>query len=383
MKIMYLIWSLGCGGAENIVCSLALEHSPDIEPVVCCLDDHGYHARLLQNSGIKVLAMHKRRGFDPTVIFRLRSIARQEGIELINSHLWSANLYARLLKFICRIPVVTVEHSVDLWKKKHHFFIDSFLAARSNCTILVSKAVREFYQQNAPKVLQKSRVIYNGINLEPFKSSENIRSELLSHFLPGLEGDENAVLLVNVGRLVPAKNQAELVRLTQTLVARGRNIFTVIVGDGPLRGELEKQIAETGMQQRVWLAGVRDDVPLILKSCDLYVMTSSWEGLPLVILETMSAGTPPVFYDVGGTSEVVRDGLDGIKIASGDFASMAAAVDRLITDPDQIKGLKCNMQVRGVDSFDTKRMVAEYEALFRSVIKLSKKTVLEAAPDYL
>lgn len=364
MKVMYLIWSLGCGGAEKVVCSLALEHGPDIEPMVCCLDDPGYHAQRLREAGIKVLALNKRRGFDPGVVFRLRSLVRREGIDLINSHLWSANLYARLLGTVCPTPVVAVEHNVDLWKKGHHFLIDRLLAPRADHTVVVSKAVREFYRSNAPQVLRRSRVIYNGIDLAPFTSSENLRGELLSRF----QADPDAALLVNVGRLVPAKNQAELVRLTRALVDRGRNVFTVIVGDGPLRGELQELIEQNALQRRVWLAGIRDDVALLLKGCDLYVMTSSWEGLPLVILETMCAGTPPVFYDVGGTAEAARDGLDGIRIAPGDFGAMLAALDRLLARPGEIARLKGNLQAGGIDRFDTRTMVAAYEALFREVL---------------
>ena len=90
------------------------------------------------------------------------------------------------------------------------------------------------------------------------------------------------------------------------------------------------------MQERFWLTGSRDDIPLILKSCDLFVLTSRWEGLPLVILETMCAGTPPVFYDVGGTAEFVRDGEDGIKVPAGNTEFMLSALERLLASPGEI-----------------------------------------------
>jgi glycosyltransferase involved in cell wall biosynthesis len=364
MKIMYLIWSLGDGGAEKMICSLVLEHGPDMEPLVCCLDDQGSYAGPLLDNGIKVISLNKKRGFDFSVLWKLRSLVRDEKIDIINSHMWSANLYSRLLKFMIDIPVVTVEHNVDLWKKNYHFAIDRLLAGRSDAYIFVSKAVKNFYQQNVPQTMRDYCVIYNGIDLKPFLSPENIRKELLTHFSAG----EDGFLLVNVGRLVPAKNQAELIRVTRLLVDKGHNIYTLIVGDGPLRAELEKLIAETGMQQRVWLTGSRNDVPMILKGCDLFVMTSSWEGLPLVILETMSAGTPPVFYDVGGTGEIVRNGLDGIKIMHGDIESMVTALERLIAFPGDINRLKENIRKRGIENFDTRKMVGEYEALFHDIV---------------
>ncbi|MDD2335110.1 MAG: glycosyltransferase [Geobacteraceae bacterium] len=367
---MYLIWSLGCGGAEKMVCSLAADHGPDVKPLVCCLDDEGYLAGHLREKGIEVLALNKKRGFDLSVLFKLRKIVREHGVQLINSHLWSANLYVRLLRFFVTIPVVTVEHNVDVWKKSYHFLIDRVLAGKSNCYIFVSKAVRDYYQKNVPETQRNCRVIYNGVDLAPFRSLDSIRKNLLA----SLSAADDAFLLVNVGRLVPAKNQAELIRVTEALVQRGHNVYTLIVGDGPLRAELEKQVADTGLHHRIWLTGTRDDVALILKGCDLFVMTSSWEGLPLVILETLIAGTPPVFYDVGGTAEIVQDGIEGIKVASGDFESMVSALDRLLGAPENIERLRENMRVRGIENFDTRKMVEEYESLFRNIV--SAKGVL-------
>lgn len=360
MKVMYLIWSLGYGGAEKMVLSLAREHGADVEPIVCCLDDVGCHAHILLDRGIKVIPLNKKRGFDVSVLGKLRTIVREEHVDVINSHLWSANLYARLLKYFVTVPVVAVEHNVDLWKKWYHFAIDTLLAPKADGYIFVSKAVREFYRQHVPGALIKHQVIYNGIDLTPFRLEGDIRSSLLEHF----SAPADATLLVNVGRLVEAKDQAELVRITRTLVERGHNVYTLIAGDGPLRGDLEREVAATGMQERFWLTGSRDDIPLILKSCDLFVLTSRWEGLPLVILETMCAGTPPVFYDVGGTAEFVRDGEDGIKVPAGNTELMLSALERLLVSPNEIVTLTDNFHQRGMDGCDTVHMVQAYERLF-------------------
>lgn len=364
MKVMYLIWSLGYGGAEKMVCSLAINHGPDVEPLVCCLDGEGPLARKIKDQGIKVVALDKKRGLDLSVVKKISTIVREEKVDIINSHLWSANLYARLLKFYLALPVVVVEHNVDLWKRWYHFIIDSLLASKADSYIFVSQAVRDFYKAHVPRTLRSHRVIYNGIDLAPFRGDENIRREILTHF----SADTDARLLVNVGRLVEAKNQFELINITRILVDRGHNIYTLIVGDGPLRSELEREIVAAGMQDRIWLTGSRDDVPLILKSCDLFVLTSRWEGLPLVILETMCAGTPPVFYDVGGTAEFVRDGEDGIKVQAGNAEQMIASLERLLISPNEIGRLAANFQQRGMAACDTTQMVRAYEALFRNCV---------------
>ncbi len=362
MKVMYLIWSLGYGGAEKMVCSLAMNHGPDVEPLVCCLDGEGPLARKLKDHGIRVVALNKRRGLDLSVLKKISTIVRDEKVDIINSHLWSANLYARLLKFHLAVPVIVVEHNVDLWKRWYHFVIDSLLASKADGYIFVSQAVRDFYKEHVPRALRSHRVIYNGIDLAPFRGDENIRTEILAHF----SARTDARLLVNVGRLVEAKNQFELIHITRVLVGRGHNIYTLIVGDGPLRGELEREVVAAGMQDRIWLTGSRDDVPLILKSCDLFVLTSRWEGLPLVILETMCAGTPPVFYDVGGTAEFVRDSEDGIKVQAGNTEQMIASLERLLISPNEIERLAANFHQRGMAACDTTQMVGAYEALFRS-----------------
>ncbi|TWJ17319.1 glycosyltransferase [Geobacter argillaceus] len=368
MKVMYLIWSLGYGGAEKMLLSLASEHGPGVEPLVCCLDDVGCHAHHLVDRGIKVIPLNKKRGFDISVLGKLRNIVRDERVDIINSHLWSANLYARLLKCFVSVPVVVDEHNVDLWKKWYHFAIDRLLAPKADGYIFVSQAVREFYRMNVPGALRKHKVIYNGIDLTPFRQGGDIRGDLLAHF----SALADARLLVNVGRLVEAKDQAELVRITRTLVDKGYNVYTLIVGDGPLRGELEREVAATGMQSRVWLTGSRDDVPLILKSCDLFVLPSRWEGLPLVILETMCAGTPPVFYDVGGTAEFVRDGEDGIKVPAGNTEAILAALERLLSSQGEIDRLADNFRQRGMEGCDTVQMVRAYERLFFDMLESNK-----------
>jgi glycosyltransferase involved in cell wall biosynthesis len=365
MKVMYLIWSLGYGGAEKMVCSLALDHGPDVEPLVCCLDDEGYHAPQLKERGIQVIALNKKRGFDFSVFRQLRQIIRTEGVQLVNSHLWSANLYARLLKITCNVPLVAVEHNVDMWKKWYHFAIDRVLAARADAYIYVSQAVSNFYRENVPATQSRRRVIYNGIELAPYRETGDNRRAILDHF----NADNDAFLLINIGRLVEAKNQAELVRVTRALVDKGHDVYTLIVGDGPLRGELEREINAAGMQDRFWLTGNRDDVPLLLKGCDLFVLTSGWEGLPLVVLETMSAGTLPVFYDVGGTAEIVRDGLDGFKIPAGDTQAMIDTLDGLLHRPQEIVRCAENGRTRALAEFDTRNMVNQYEVLFSQIVQ--------------
>lgn len=364
MKVMYLIWSLEHGGAEKMVGSLATFHDSAVVPLVCCLDNEGYFAEALRKEGIKVMALHKRRGFDPSILPRLRDIIRQEGVDIINSHLWTANLYARLLRFICEVPVIAVEHSMDIWKKWYHFKLDRLLCCKADSYVFVSEAVRDFYADRVPATTGRHVVVHNGIDLAPFRTPGHSREEILQHF----GARENAILLVNVGRLVAAKNQAELVRITRTLVDCGCDVYTVIAGDGPMRGVIEKVILETGMSCRVWLAGVRDDVPSLLKGCDIFVMTSTREGLPLAILETMAAGTPPVYYDVGGISEVVNDGLDGVRIPPGDVSVMVSVLQRLISSPRKRLSLAEAGKSRGLANFDIQTMVRAYEGHFHNIL---------------
>jgi glycosyltransferase involved in cell wall biosynthesis len=167
---------------------------------------------------------------------------------------------------------------------------------------------------------------------------------------PRSRHDRSTPRLMAVGRLKAPKDFVTLIRALAALP--GREYEALIVGDGPDRGAVEAEIRRLGIEDRVQLAGERDDVPELLASSDVFVLSSRSEGLPVSALEAMAAELPVVASDVGGLAELVVDGETGILVPAGDEAALAEALGRLVQDRELRQSLGAAGRARAESSFD-------------------------------
>jgi glycosyltransferase involved in cell wall biosynthesis len=171
-------------------------------------------------------------------------------------------------------------------------------------------------------------------------------------------------LVVAVGRLVEQKNHALAIRALADLPG----IALAIVGEGPLRAELERVADETGVGDRVVLAGARPDARGVIAAADAVVLPSRWEGLPLVALETLASGTPLVATAVRGTRELVRDGVNGVLVTPDEPRALADGLRRVLSDAKLADRLACGgLQLAATHSRE--RMVERYLELYRELVK--------------
>jgi glycosyltransferase involved in cell wall biosynthesis len=134
-----------------------------------------------------------------------------------------------------------------------------------------------------------------------------------------------------------------------------------------LRGQVETMINQSGLQQRFHLTGLRRDVPELLASFNVFVLTSLWEGLPRVLPQAMAAGLPIVATAVDGNAEAVRNGENGILVRPGDCEGLARAIEILLSD----RSIAEQMGSRGrqdVSDFSDRKMVNEIDALYQSLV---------------
>jgi glycosyltransferase involved in cell wall biosynthesis len=175
-----------------------------------------------------------------------------------------------------------------------------------------------------------------------------------------------SIKAVTVGRLVPWK------RVDQALEAVGKTpgLGLVVVGDGPERAGLERIAGSLGLADRVWFAGACSHVETLalMAACDLFVLNSTYEGLPHVVLEAMALGLPVVATAVGGTPEVVRDGETGVLIPAED-ESLSAVVLRLAEDEEQRKRFGNAARRYACEHFTVERMVEQTEAMLLAVVR--------------
>ena len=258
---------------------------------------------------------------------------------VFNAYLtWAASCkYGLVGAAVARVPAViaTEQLFVDLsWSHvdvlKHRLAglgIDRFIAVSHG---VANKLLTVF---RVPK--RKIRVVHNGISLEPFDQvvTDGLRERLI--------GLTDRPVVMTIARLDEQKGQSYLLRAA----AKVPGATFVLVGDGPDRKRLEQCAKQEGVSDRVQFLGHRDDIPELLACCDLFVLPSLYEGLPLSILEAMAAGKPVVSSAIEGTEEAVVDGETGLLVPPGEASALADAIDKILSDPE----LGSRLGLRGRD----------------------------------
>jgi glycosyltransferase involved in cell wall biosynthesis len=248
-------------------------------------------------------------------------------------------------------------------------WVDRLLYRLSDRILVPSQASKRMVVEKEGIRARRISVVYNGVDPEvfaPLHDRAEIRAEL------GIGAGE--VVAGTVGRLSPEKGGVDLlIRAMASLRAEYPQVRLVVVGDGPLRPQLESMAGEVGLP--VIFTGTRTDVPRLLGAIDLFVLPSLLEAMPIALLEAMAMRLPVVATRVGGVPEIVRDGIDGLLVAPGSAAALHAAIGQLVGSP----ALRCRLgeaaQARVLSRFTIEGMVKRVEGIYDRL--LAKKGVLQ------
>ena len=379
LRVMYVIWSLGLGGAEQVVIRLAkgLDRSR-FEPLIVCLNDPGPFADEAREQDIEVIALDKRGPFDLGVVGKLTRLMRDRKVSVVHTHLWGANLWGRIAANRVGIPVVATEHNMDVWKRRRHFALDRVLAPRTAQLVAVSDQVRRFYEERG---VGRGAwvVIYNGVQLINIGRREagslKLEAGTNASGKSAIRNPQSAIRIGDgpvvgwIGRLVPAKRPVDFI----TAVADARKeipeLRGLVIGDGPERGAVEAAIRQLGLEESVTLAGMRQDVPDMLARLSALVFTSEREGLSMAMLEAMAAGVPVIATRVGGTPELIEDNVTGLLVDPGNPGASAARIVELIRDSQKRVAIADAARQRLVERFSLERMVERHQALYQSAVQ--------------
>lgn len=304
LKILYVISGLGIGGAESLVVNLADKMvSRGHQVMIVSLTGPTLFRPV--DTGIRVAELEMAKspvGFVCGYL-ALRQFIRELRPDVIHSHMIHANLLARLVRLSINVPrLVCTAHSTNEGGRLRMmaYRLTDFLADVS--TNVSREAVEAFEAKGAVPRGQMLAVL-NGIDCDVFSPDVQPRLEIREV----LSVDRDPMVFIAVGRLFEAKDYPNLLTAFAEVSASLPNSFLWIVGDGPLRVELENMSGDLGLAERVRFLGVRYDIPALLRAADVFVLSSSWEGFGLVVAEAMATGTRVVATDCGGVREVVGD----------------------------------------------------------------------------
>jgi len=328
-KVLHVVRALGTGGAERVVYDYAISHDRSrYEPEVCCVLSGGELARDLERRGVPVHVLSRRSKADLRATFSLARIISRGGFDVVHNHNLTGVLVGVPAAVIGRAgAVVRTEHNVVAERWPLRGALCRLAALREDAQIAVSGAVRDSHVAARTAAPSRFVTIWNGIDdsrLGVEDPRPQVRREL------GIE--DGVIVCLTVGSLTPQKNHRVLLEAASRLAADLPAARFLIVGDGPLRADLEARARELGVGGSVEFVGESFDVPRFLKAANVFVLSSLWEGLPITLIEAMSAGLPCVVTSVGGIPEIIADGENGLLVEPNDPDALAQAIRRVASD---------------------------------------------------
>jgi glycosyltransferase involved in cell wall biosynthesis len=369
-RILFLLTSLVYGGAETQVVYLATRFkSRGWEVSVVSLMPPKAYVEDLEAAGIPVFSLNIRRKLpDPRPVLRLARIIRKWQPDVVHSHMVHANLLARIVRPLAPFPVlVCTAHSIDeggRLREVLYRLTDPFC----DLTTQVSQAGLERYVHVGAVPRHKICYIPNGVDTERFKP--NLEDRLKVRKELGVEG----FVWLAVGRFDPPKDYPNMLQAFARVVHKHLNTMLLIAGDGPLRKTMENMTRELGVEKHVKFLGIRRDIPQLMNAADAYVMSSEWEGMPMVLLEASACGLPIVATNVGGNAEIVLDGQTGFLVPPKSPEALSQAMLRMMDLPEEVREKMGEQARKHIESnFSLDRIVDCWEALYYELLNRSSR----------
>jgi glycosyltransferase involved in cell wall biosynthesis len=365
LRIQFVSTSLARAGAETQVVHLArrLVARGHRVGVVSLLDPLAFHAELVAD-GIDVVSLGMRRGqADPRALFRLARVVRRERPHVVHAHMVHANLVARLARPLAWAPVlVSTAHNIDEGGRASELayrFTDRLTSVTTN----VARAAVDRYVHVGAVPAGRIRYVPNGLDVATCRVAPGERARLRTELSVG-----DRFLWLAAGRLDVQKDYGVLLAAFANPPVPGRML--VIAGEGPLQRDLEAAAARLGLgPDAVRFLGQRPDVPSLLAAADGFVMSSAWEGLPMVLLEAAAAARPAVVTAVGGDADVVLHERTGLVVPAHDPPALAAAMRRVETLPEATRAAWGAAAYEHVaTNFQLDRVVDLWLALYRELL---------------
>lgn len=368
MRIVYVLTSLGMGGAERQVLALAARMAQRGHAVALMVLRPRLDAEWPTTVDVVHLEMRRNPVSLMAGLVRGRGFLRKFCPDLVHSHSFHANLVARLLKVLIPAPVIlSTVHNISEggWGRMLAYRLTDGLSKR---TTTVSAAVAERFVRLKAVPKKKCVVLTNGIDITEFSPSAERRTQMRSAMSAGGE-----FIWLTAGRNAPAKDFPNLLRAFALVRVARPDAQLWIAGEGDVTGVKRASglIVESGSFEKVRWLGLRRDLPALFDAADGFVLASAWEGMPLVVGEAMAMEKPVVATDVGGVRELVGDA--GVLVPASDSEALAGAMLGLMEQSaeDRQKAGRAARERVG-SQFNMNARADEWEALYRDVLSLTE-----------
>lgn len=363
LRVLNIINSFAVGGAENLLQEMAKimkSKGLDIE-ILLLTKENDYYSMELKKNGIIVKWTGINDIYSFKQIIEIKRFLEKNDYDLVHTHLFPAQYWYVLAKSLSTkrtIPSITTEHNTFNRRRNYPLFklVDSIIYKQYHKIACISKATEKTLHNWVPVIQDKTITIHNGINIEKFNFIEPYHpSEIVS----GL--DERNQIILMVARMDEQKDHETVIYATQYLPD---DMHILFVGDGPKRKKYEDLVNKMDLKNRIHFLGFRHDVPKLMKSAHVFVLSSHWEGFGLVAIEAMAAGLPIIVSDVPGLRDVV--GNAGWLFQKGNSNELAKKIIKLLNSKKETDKLK-EKGLQRARVFSIENTVQQYINLYKSV----------------
>lgn len=375
-KVLVVDLSMKYGGSTSRILSLMAMASPGTIGLAALEASAISHEAEQMNIPLHVIGRNKA---DFRIPKRITSLIRRDGYQVIDTQNIQSKFWASIATGMENIALVSTinswyanEHGKTSFKGKAYTLLELSTNTNLDLYITVSKNDQQaLLRSNIPS--GKIELIYNAVNTGAqtiIRDSIGLRDK---YSIP-----VNAIVCTSVGRLVPIKGFDILVKAASNLLEEQKNVYFLIVGDGASRAELTNDIKISGLESHIILTGhkERDEVLSIVKSSDIFIMPSRYEGTPIALLEAGSLGIPIVATEVGGIPELIQNQTHALLVPPDDPFALAGAVRKLIADKQLASKLANNALMRIQSHFNLETQLTSTWNAYRKALTIhqQKKT---------
>lgn len=375
LHVMHVLGNLGPGGAEmGVIRLIQAFPGEDVTHSLCILgDDLRLRDELGDAAPCHVMGF---KGKVRSAFWPLARLFRQQGVDIVHVNNLAPWLDAALASSLAGCRCLQTFHGVEQAQLRFSPLRRALLrlaACLSDGMTAVAAPAADLMADLTGITRNRIRVIDNGIDTDVFTpvASRDEKKQLRRN----LDLPETGILIGCVAALRPVKNHQGLIEaFARTLDANVGEAFLVLVGDGPLEGELRQKCQDLGphVAERVLFLGRRTDIARLLPALDVFVLNSDTEGLSYAVLEAMACGLPVVATEVGANPQLITQARQGVLVPFGDAAALARALCEVVGNPAQSEIMGANARCRAEEEFSLRRMSAAFRDLYLNLVSRSK-----------
>jgi len=371
INILYVVDNLTFGGGERGFSQLSNALDKERYNIFIACSPGGELENRIKNIDVQIKFIDFRRQINSKIFIELMKIIKDENIHIVHSVGSRADFYARLAGKIAGAPIIistlamfAERFDTDPLRKALYIIFDRFSERFVDTFIVVSEALKHTLHTRHHIDKRKIVRIYNGVELDLYsphvKYSESVRNEFAI--------EDTTPLVGTIGRCIYQKGFEYFLLATPIILRKYPDVKFILVGDGPLRAQLENMAQRLGIANSIIFTGFRNDIPRILAEMDIFVLSSVLEGLPRVVMEAMAVGKPIVATDIEGIREELDHGQEGIIVPSRNPPALAQGIMELLINRDKAKEMGLRARKKAERLFSLKETVKNIDSLYQRLI---------------